>query len=61
MKNVYINEKKKLTPRRIKKIAKKVNKINKKEEALVLLSDELQKERELIAEIESYKIKVLDR
>lgn len=61
MKTVYINEKRKLTTRKIKKIAKKLNRTNKKEEIITAISKDLMENKELIREIESYKIKVLDR
>lgn len=61
MKTVYLNDKKIMTKRRIKKIGKKLNKINKKEDIVVALSKKLSKNEELISEIESYKIEVLNR
>jgi len=61
LKTVYINEKRKLTTRKIKKIAKKLNRTNKKEEIITAISKDLMENKELIREIESYKIKVLDR
>lgn len=60
MKTIYINEKRKLSTRKIKRIAKKINKINKKNEVAVAVSNNLLENKELINEIESYRIKVLD-
>lgn len=50
-----------MTKRRIKKIGKKLNKINKKENIVVALSKKLSKNEELICEIENYKIEILNR
>ena len=61
MKTIYLNEKKKIAKRKVKKIAKKLDKINRKEEVVVALSKTLNSNTELIDEIESYKIKVLNR
>lgn len=61
MKTVYLNDKKIMTKRRIKKIGKKLNKINKKENIVVALSKKLSKNEELICEIENYKIEILNR
>ena len=60
MKTVYINEKRKLSKRKIKKIAKKIDKTNRKEEVVVAVSHELSYNKELIEEITSYNVKVLD-
>ena len=61
MKTIYLDEKKMLTDRKIKKIAKKIYKINKKEDLVVAMSRNLKNNCELIDEIESYNITVLDR
>lgn len=60
MRTVYINEKSELNKRKIKKIAKKINKISKKEDIVVALSKELEKNTELNNQIEEYGIKILD-
>lgn len=60
MRTVYINVKDEPNKRKIKKIAKKLYKINKKEDIVVALSKELQKNEELNNKIEEYGIKVLD-
>ena len=60
MKTVYINEKSKITNRKIRKIAKKVDKINNKEEVAVAICDGLAQNEELIDELKSYKITVLN-
>lgn len=49
-----------MSSRKIRKIAKKVNKINRKEEVAVAISRDLINNKELIEAIESYKVKVLD-
>ena len=56
-----MNEKKKLTTRRIKKLGKKLNKINNKEEIAVILSNVLLENKEFIEEIEKYRINILNR
>ncbi|MCI8519126.1 MAG: hypothetical protein HFJ51_03355 [Clostridia bacterium] len=61
MKTVYLKEKKPLTERRIRKLAKKLNKINKKENITVAISKELSESQELISEIKGYKIPILNR
>lgn len=60
MKTVYLNEKRKLTYRKIKKIAKKLDKLKRKDDIIVAVSKDLSDNNELIREIESYNIKVLD-
>lgn len=61
VKTIYLDEKKMLTDRKIRKIAKKIYKINKKEDLVVAISKNLKNNHELINEIESYNITVLDR
>ncbi len=61
MRTVYLNEKKKLNKRRIKKIAKKLDKISQKEEIILAISKDLYENEELIGEISKLKIKILDR
>jgi len=61
LKTIYLNAKKILTKRRIKKIGKKLNKISKKENIAIAISKELSKSQELINEIASYRIPILDR
>ena len=60
MKTVYINEKKKATKRRIKRIVKKIEKINKKEEVVIAICKELYDNEELIKELKQKKIAVLN-
>lgn len=60
LKTVYINEKK-LNARKIRKITKKVSKINKKEEVAVAISNNLIENEELVREIEKHKIQILNR
>lgn len=61
MKTVYLDESKKLTKRRIRKIAKKLDKINQKEQIVLAISNTLSENIELREEIESYNIEILDR
>lgn len=61
MKTVYINEKEKITKRKVRKIAKKIEKINKKEEVAVAICNELFENKELIEELKNRKITVLNR
>ena len=50
-----------MTQRRIKKVAKKLYKINQKEEIIVALSKKLESNEELKNEINRYNIKILNR
>lgn len=61
MKTVYLNDKKIMTKRRIKKIGKKLYKISKKEDIVVALSNKLSQNEDLIYEINNYNIEVLNR
>ncbi|MCI8620892.1 MAG: hypothetical protein HFJ50_03745 [Clostridia bacterium] len=61
MKTVYLNEKKKLTKRKINKIAKKLEKINEKEEIVLAISKKLSENEELVNEIKRRKIAILNR
>lgn len=61
LKTVYLYESKKLTKRRIRKIAKKLDKINQKEQIVLAISNSLSENIELREEIESYNIEILDR
>ena len=56
MKTVYIKPDKKLTDRKIKKIAKKLGRKNKSNEQLVVIPNELLNNLELINEIQSYNV-----
>lgn len=60
MKTVYIKPNKKLTDRKIKRIAKKLGKKNKVNEQLVVIPNELLNNLELINEIQSYNVQVLN-
>ena len=60
MKTLYINEKRKLTSRRIKKIAKKTYKKARKEECTVILSKAIEKNEELIDALLEYNLTILD-
>ena len=60
MKTVYIKPDKKLTDRKIKKIAKKLGRKNKSNEQLVVIPNELLNNLELINEIQSYNVQVLN-
>ncbi|MDE5831271.1 MAG: hypothetical protein K2H53_06800 [Clostridia bacterium] len=61
MKTIYINKKGKLTKRKIRKIAKKVHKINKKEAAVIAICKELSQNEELLQELEGKGQIILDR
>jgi hypothetical protein len=61
LKTVYLNEKKKLTKRKINKIAKKLEKINEKEEIVLAISKKLSENEELVNEIKRRKIAILNR
>ncbi len=61
MKTVYINKNGNITKWKIRRIAKKVNKLNKKEETAVVLSKNLYEIQELVDEIEKYEVKILNR
>lgn len=61
MKTIYINEKGKITKRKIKRIAKKINKINIDERVIVAICKELIANDQLIQELNRYKIPILDR
>ena len=60
MRTVYINTKKELNKRRLKKIAKKLYKMNKKEEIVVALSKNLEENKELNEEISNYGLSILN-
>lgn len=60
LRTIYINEKRKLGKWKTKRIVKRLEKANKKEDIAVALSNKLSLDNELIYEIESRKIKVLD-
>lgn len=60
MKTIYIEDIKKINEKKAKKIAKKLDRINKKEEIVVALSQNLKEYKELNEAIESYGIKILD-
>ena len=55
-----MNEKRKFTYRKIRKIAKKLDKLKRKDDMIIAVSNELSNNDELIREIESYNIKILD-
>lgn len=59
MKTIYLNEKKRLTKRRVRKIIKKLEKTSKKEDIVVATSKELGKNEELVEEILKRKIDIL--
>lgn len=61
MKTVYFDEKRKITKRKIKKITKKLIKINKKEKIALVMNDKLMRCEELIKEIKCANIEVLTR
>lgn len=61
MKTIYLNEKKKMTQRRVRKIIKKLEKLNKKEKIVVAINKDLSKNQELLEEIKKSKIEVLTR
>lgn len=60
MKTIYIKQKDNLTKRKIKKIGKKLEKLKKKDTIAVALSNNLKDNAELIKEIESHRIKILN-
>lgn len=61
LKTVYLNEKRKLNKRKIKKIVKKIDKISKKEEIVLAISKDLYENKELVDEICALKVKILNR
>lgn len=61
LKTIYLNEKKKMTQRRVRKIVKKLEKLNKKEKIVVAINKDLSKNQELLEEIKKSKIEVLTR
>lgn len=61
MRTIYLNEKKKLTKRRARKIIKKLEKLNKKEKIVVAINKNLSDDQELIEQIKKSKIEVLTR
>lgn len=60
MKTVYLNEHRKLTKRKIKKISKKIEKLSKKEEIVVAMSENIMDNSELKKEIEDKNVHILD-
>lgn len=60
MKTVYVDIEKEMTDRRIKKIAKKLYKLNKKDDIVVALSKDLEKNERLISQINEFGVKILD-
>ena len=61
LKTIYLNEKKKMTQRRVRKIIKKLEKLNKKEKIVVAINKDLSKNQELLEAIKKSKIEVLTR
>lgn len=61
LKTVYVNKERNLSKWKIRRLAKKLEKQSKKEDIAVLLSKKQSNNYELISEIESKNIKVLDR
>ena len=61
LKTIYLNEKKKMTQRRVRKIIKKLEKLNKKEKIVVAINKDLSRNQELLEEIKKSKIEVLTR
>lgn len=61
MKTVYLDSKKKMTPRRIKKVGKRLNRVNQREQIVVAISNNLMDNAELVNEIEKYRIDILNR
>ena len=60
LKTVYVDIEKEMTDRRIKKIAKKLYKLNRKENIVVALSKELEKNDGLVNQINEYGVSILD-
>lgn len=60
MKTIYLDINREITARKTKKIAKKLYKISKKEEIVVALSKNLEKNTELYNNINEYGIKILN-
>lgn len=60
MKTIYLSEKRKITQRRIKKITKKLDKQNKKEGVILVLSKQLFENDELIEKVLDQNIQILD-
>ena len=60
MRTIYIKEKGNLSTRKIKKIGKKLEKLKKKEPIVVALANSINDNIELIEEIESHRIKILN-
>ena len=60
MKTVYVDINKELTARRAKKLAKKLYKMNRKEDIAVALSKELEQNEELMSQINEFGIRVLN-
>lgn len=60
MKTVYVDINKELTARRVKKLAKKLYKMNRKEDIAVALSKELEQNEELMSQINEFGIRVLN-
>jgi hypothetical protein len=60
LRTIYIKEKGNLSTRKIKKIGKKLEKLKKKEPIVVALANSINDNIELIEEIESHRIKILN-
>ena len=60
MRTVYINTKEELNKRKLKRIAKKLYKMNRKEEIVIALSKNLEENEELNEEISSYGLSILN-
>ncbi len=60
MKSVYIDEEKNVNARKAKKIAKKLYKINKKEEIAIALSNKMQENGDLLEQLNNYKLCILN-
>jgi len=60
LKTVYVDINKELTARRVKKLAKKLYKMNRKEDIAVALSKELEQNEELMSQINEFGIRVLN-
>lgn len=61
MKTIYINKKGRITKRKIRKIAKKISKISKKDDIAVAICKDLSENEELLQELESEGQIILNR
>jgi len=61
MKTIYINQKGRITKRKIRKIAKKITKISKKEDVAIAICKDLIENEELLQELESGGQIILNR